>query len=625
MLEFAHANYLWLLLLLLAFYVGWLLARRYRKRRVTHAALWQRVAARVLPPAWKRLLRTILTLLVGTVMLTCVALHAAGLQRSPDEQPAPLILIIVQDNSVSMRAGHEAATRATLANARARELLAVLQKEDRAVLAHFKYGQPLIGAWLERGADPGKWPPSTDFAKQDLRALRAAVEAMPPPPGLPARPAPRKLLVWLGDGDPALPAMAGVQVIKESFGAPARNDAVIHARYTPPGRGESHGGIVEAALLSGREPRVAIGDASLVGTRVELPPMPEGGLVFIKVPETDALDDDDTIYFGVPPSGLRTIALCHPAADGEANPILQKLLELLLPGRKFTTHALPGAAEVGADLVVADRVLPPKFHAKALLLFGVARPGDATGDPVSAEPNLRAPVEPVDVGFEVPDLSLVHAREAVPLVITTLKPLVRNVDGQVLVAAQGESIPTLYCGFIPHQSTLLEDAAGRLLLLRFADMVSAPEQARVPPLAPAGKPLLIRAQRNVKDFFTITPTMRNPGSTSKSPWNWYSAYRGPQSRLVHGPDGSVEWPAPDEPGQWLLTHGFVGEDMITLVWSDPAEQMLPYAPSQGDAMAAIQPPARESNWRDWLPALLLWIALGLLVLEWCLWLAGVLE
>lgn len=624
MLEFAHANYLWLLLVLFAFYAGWLLARRYSKRRVTHAALWQRVAARVLPPAWKRLLRTVLTLLVGTVMLTCVTLYAAGLQRSPDEQPAPLILIIVQDNSVSMRAKHEAGTRATHANARARELLAALQKDDRAVLAHFKFGQPLIGAWLEHDADPGNWPPPTDFAKQDLRALRAAVESLPPPPEMPTRPAPRKLLVWLGDGEPGLPPMAGVQVVAESFGAPARNDAVIHARYIPPGRGESHGGIVEAALLSGREPQVTIGDASRVGTRVELPPVPEGGLVFINVPENDVLGDDDTIYVGVPPSGLRTIALCHPEADGEANPILQRLLELLLPGRAITTHSLPGAAEVRADLVVADRALPARFHAKALLLFGVARPGDAIGSPVSAEPNLRAPVAPADVGFEVPDLSLVHAREAVPLVTSTLKPLVRNVGGQVLVAAEREMIPTLYCGFIPHQSTLLEDPAGRLLLLRFVDMVSAPEQARVPPLAPAGKPLLIRAKRNVKDFFTIYPTMRNPGSKS-SPWHWYNTYTGPPSRLVHGPDGSVEWPAPDQPGQWLLTHGFVGEDLITLVWSNPAEQMLPYAPSQGDAMAAIQPPASESNWRDWLPALLLWVALGLLVLDWCLWLVGALE
>ena len=162
MLEFAQAHYLWLLLLLVAFYVGWLLARRYRKRRVTHAALWQRVAARVVPPAWKRLLRTILTLLVATTMLACVALYAAGLQRSPDEQPAPLVLVIMQDNTVSMRG----ADRRVQANKRARALLAALGEDDRALLAHFKFGRCWAMAANGRRPRPAARPPT----RPDLRA-----------------------------------------------------------------------------------------------------------------------------------------------------------------------------------------------------------------------------------------------------------------------------------------------------------------------------------------------------------------------------------------------------------------------------------------------------------------------
>ncbi|MBX3460379.1 MAG: hypothetical protein KF696_10530 [Planctomycetes bacterium] len=611
MLEFAQAHYLWLLLLLVAFYVGWLLARRYRKRRVTHAALWQRVAARVVPPAWKRLLRTILTLLVATTMLACVALYAAGLQRSPDEQPAPLVLVIMQDNTVSMRG----ADRRVQANKRARALLAALGEDDRALLAHFKFGQPLLGQWLQTGADPGP-PPPTDFARPDLRALRAALESLPPPPNMPARPAPRRMLVWLGDGDPALPPMQGVQVVAESFGAAARNDAVIRARYTPPARGESQGGIVEAELLSGKDPIIACNGKRLEGRRVELPPILDSDEVTITVREPDALTDDDAISFRVPRSGIRTVALCHPASDGEANPFLKTLIETLLPGREVTTVAVPAAAPIKADLLVADRALPQSFDARALLLFGVALPGDSIGPPVRAEPNLRAPVERTDVGFEVPDLSLVHAREAVPLTQTGLAPLVRHIEGAVLVAASREPRPTLYCGFVPHQSTLLEDPAGRLLLLRFTDMVQAPAVPRVAPLLPAGKPVTLRATRNVKDTLSVAPHDRHL---------WQDSYRGPAVHLVHGPDGSVDWQVPDQPGQWLLKHGDVGVDMPSLVWFDPVEQALPFAPAGGDAMAAILPPARQSNWRDLLPALLLWLALGLLVLEWCLWLAGVLE
>src|SRR5690606_2203477 len=131
-----------------------------RKRRVTYAAVWQRVARRMLPPAWKRILRAVLTLLIASAMLASVVLYAAGLQRATADQPAPLLLIIALDNSVSMRAQAGDATRRELAQARARAVLAGIGDADRALVAHFRDGSPTLGPWLSRGDDPGPPPPT---------------------------------------------------------------------------------------------------------------------------------------------------------------------------------------------------------------------------------------------------------------------------------------------------------------------------------------------------------------------------------------------------------------------------------------------------------------------------------
>ncbi len=631
MLEFAREQWLWLFLLLAVFYVAWLLARRYRRQRVTHAALWDRVAARVLPPAWKRLLRTVLTLLIATTMLASTVLFATGLQRPPDELPGPLLLVIVQDNSVSMRAKHGEITRRELAQVRARELLAAMGENDRAVLAHFKHGQPLLGDWRATGAEPGP-PPPTDFARPDLRALATAVDSLAPPPGMPDRPAPRKLVIWLGDERlelqpkpaPELSAfgnaldLGGTPLVYETFGGPADNDALIAARYTPPAPNDTHGGVVEAATLSGRDPVVRVGtQVELRGRRVELPPITGANGVRISTDGGDALPDDDEVSFLAPRARIGGVAVCYPATDGEANPFLLQALRSFLPGRELATHPVPGTDEVSADLLVADRVLPEKYQARAVMLLGVGGDAGDVGAPVRAEPNLRAPVDATDVGFEVPDLSLISAREARPLVRTSLSALTRHIDGGVLVGVQRTPQEILYSGFVPHESTLLQDRSGLLLILRWLEAVQKLEEPRIPPLVPAGEPVAVNASGNVKDFFTISPDTADAA--------WKGAYRGPGSRLVRGPDGIVNWTAPMQPGRWNLHVGWVDREPFTIIWSDPMEQTLPFTRVAAIPTAAFGPPDAPFDLRDWLPGLLLWLALGLLVIEWSLWLVGVLE
>ena len=96
----------------------------------------------------------------------------------------------------------------------------------------------------------------------------------------------------------------------------------------------------------------------------------------------------------------------------------------------------------------------------------------------------------------MPDLSLVHAREAVPLTQTGLAPLVRHIEEQCsrsITRAQAHAL----LRHVPPKHAL--EPAGRLLLLRFTDMMQAPAVPRVAPLLPAGKPVTARdAQRETR-------------------------------------------------------------------------------------------------------------------------------
>lgn len=622
MLEFAREHWLWTALLLALFYAAWFFARRYRKRRVTYGVIWQRVARRVLPPSWKRLLRQAFTLLIATAMLAAVVLFAAGLQRSPDDLPGPLLLVIVQDNSVSMRARHGDSTRRELANARARELLAGLRQHDRAVAASFKFGQPLLGPWLEKGAEVAL--PPTDFAEPDLPALAQAISALGPAPDVPARPAPRKIVVWLGDAPPALPedgglvsatgrhdARAGTPVFVETFGGPASNNAIVSARYTPPQPGDDHGGVVEAATLSGADPRVLAGEAELTGTRVELPVSTAGAQASIRTAGGDALPEDDSVPLATRAPAIRSVVVSYRAADTDPRDALLVLLRNRLPGREIQAVAVEDGRRVDADLLVALGALPAAYSARALLLFGVAGEAGVTGPPVNAEPNMRAPVSAPDVGLDLPDLALVRAREAVPLLETSLTPIARHMEGGVLVALQRQPLEILYCGFMPLRSTLLEDAEGLLLLVRWLEAVQQLPQPLVPPIVSAGESL----------------TLKLPGPAEVKPagdTGWPDAWFEPGWSLTPGPDGKLEWQAPDQPGGWMLSTEGQGVE-FHVVWSNPAEQRLPFVQAGPVAASVLHPADEPRGWRDLLPGLLLWIALGLLVLEWLLWLAGLLD
>jgi hypothetical protein len=405
--------------------------------------------------------------------------------------------------------------------------------------------------------------------------------------------------------------LRGIPVVAQTFGARATSNAIVSARYTPPPPGERHGGVVEAKTLAGTDARFDFDGGQEFGERVQLPEA-VGGRVTISAGAPDSLPEDDTASLTLDQSAITCVTLSYPAEDGEPNDRLLAVLNLLLPGREVAAVPVPGAGPVDCDLLVADRALPVDYKAKALLLFGVAGSYGRTGAPVRVLPNIRARPEGIDVGFEAPSLAFVEAEEAVPITDTDLTPLERHLDGHVLVAAGRGAADVLYCGFVPHKSTLFVGSEGPLLLLRWLDSVQRREPPAIPPLVAAGEQIQLRL----------------PGTCQVRPaeaGTWADTYSSPGANVTPSADGTAMWTAPHEPGAWEVVRDGRVIGRTQIIWTNPEEQWVPFMPHPAIDLSAFNPPKREPDWRDLLPGLLLWIALGLLVLEWALWLVGVLE
>lgn len=655
MLEFARERWLWLFLLVGVFYVAWWFARRYRTQRVTYGLIWQRVARRVLPPARKRMLRTVLTLLVSGVMLGAIVLKAAGLQRPAAEQPAPLLVFILLDNSPSMRAREGDQTRQQLAAQRAQQIVDAMGEHDRAMLAWKKDGRLLLGPWLKPGDKVGN-PQPVDLVEPPREIKQTDLNAIPAPPDLPAEPTPYRISIELSDytffsarnvftnlellETAKLPRRLqqagvwfrelGVAATREAIGPARITDRILSAAYIPPTPGDGtagaivlttrKGGTVTARELStGKTLDVAL-DATTGAQRVVLPIQPEPLRVRIALAAPDALPEDDAITVTLDPPRLASVALCYPAADGEPNPILMDALRGLLPGREVTPVAMPGSA-VQADLLVCDRVLPGDYDARFLLCFGVLPDADGVVDPpAEAEPNMQLRIEPpAEAGFEVPELTLLSAREALPLRDGhRLLPLAALLDGRALIGVRHGANELLYCGFVPHQSTLLQEPPGLLLLMRWLNAVQAGPRQKLP--------LFVNARQEA-EFELEQPGTLKLRLADDAPW--LPSYGPREYEVTSGPDGRGKLGPFVIPGEYVISQD--GREIGRLnaftdfSWTDPVwGDTPPPDPGRLDLDRLFAPQA-QPDWRDALPGLLLWIALGLMLLEWLLWLLGVTE
>lgn len=635
MLEFAREQWLWLFLLVGVFYVAWWFARRYRKRRVTYGRIWERVARRVLPPGWKRVLRTALTLFISGVLLSSVVLFAAGLQRPEADQPAPLLVFIVLDNSPQMRIRDGDTTREVLAGRRAQQIVDALGDNDRALLAWRKNGRLLTGRWLKRGDDVGK-PPPIDWVEPEADDL----SAIPPPPDLPPDPAPIRMAVQLAapdrdappaladqDVDPQLAVAAdrwsrafAVPTFFETVGSPTENDGFESAQYIAPEAGDGSGGRIKFETRKPGTEVLAVdltsGEAlAVTGGQVLLPLQAEPLDVRISISQPDALPEDDVLRMLLKPRGLATVTLCYPASDGEPNPFLVEAIQSFLPGREVLTRATQPGDRVAGDLLVCDRVLPDTGKARFLMCFGVLPEGyGETAVPVNARPNLQLRIEPPnELAFKVPELTLLHGTDAVPLKEGHgLTPLAKLLTGETLVGVRRGQPELLYVGFLPHKSTLLQDRAGLLLLLRWLEAIQGGEKIVFPPFVPADSETEI--QLDQPGELRIELAADNP---------WLPSF-GPKAYIVAtAADGRGKIGPFEIPGEYVVLRGETELARFTALKKLPA-----HTGAAGDDqldLEALFGRQQRPDWRDYLPGVLLWIALGALVLEWLLWLTGITE
>ncbi|MCA8937073.1 MAG: BatA domain-containing protein [Planctomycetes bacterium] len=642
MLEFAREQWLWLFALVGVFYVAWWFARRYRKQRVTYGRIWQRVAKRVLPPGWKRVLRTALTLLISGVLLSSVVLYAAGLQRPKDEQPAPLLVFIVLDNAPAMRVRSEGRTRAQLANERAQQIVDALGKNDRALLAWRKNGQLLTGHWLKTGDDVGD-PPPTDWIEVTDDNWAVDLSGIPAPPDIPLEPPAQRLALqiagsggraggmpeFLISGDSPPPRFAnietqwfsafGVPTCFETVGEPGSNNGFTNAEFIRPEPGDGTSGRIK---FSTRD----LGDVTAVDTvsgrtlavtsgEVILPVQGEPMEVRLSVGEGDSLPEDNTLRMQLNPHGLAKVVLCHPP-DGEGpNTILRDTLAYLLPGRDIETRAVQPGDDIKADLLVCDRVVPDQWSARYLLCFGTIPPSlGQTGDPFDVSPGLQLSVDtPKDLGFEVPQLTLLHGTDAVPLGNdATLAPLAKGIGGETLVAIKRGQPEVLYVGFLPHRSTLLQDSAGLLLLLRWLNAIQSNERIVFPPFIARGSEA--EFQLDQQSELSIRLSDDNP---------WLPSFGPKAFRLTTGADGRGKLGPFTIPGEYVIERSGQEIARFTVVWASDAD--LRWPASFRIDLDLLFAESIQPDWRDYLPGALLWVALALLVLEWLLWLVGVTE
>lgn len=640
MLEFAREQYLWLFALVALFFVAFYFARRFKSARVTYGFIWERAARRVRAPAWKRMLRLLLTLLISAAMLSSAVLYAAGLGPAREELPAPLLLFIVEDNSASMRArvaAGESATRNALARQAAQRWIGALGENDRAILIHFVRGQPIGTRWLKAADRLEAAPPPTDLAAQDMDALAKLLAALGAPPDVPKAPRPQPLLVWLGDQppnfDPTAPppriarlaaagrlgAFAGIPALAETFGANVENEAVVEAVFKPAPAASDFLGTLEGRLRSGGAAYVEIasyaegGAAALFkeGTPYKVPLTGKRRLKLAGKERgnggRDVFEWDDRIECPLDSRALSHVVIVRPRGEAP-NPVLREGLELLLPGRQF--GEVEAGDSVSADVVVLDRA-SVEAECKLLLCFGALPP---TLGKLQAAREAKAGLfdaleRPQWLGFEVPNLQLLAGREAYPLEPGhRLTPLATHIEAGVLVAAMGGSRDVLYVGFSPTQSNFLFTPEGPTLLQRWFGAAQGRERQAAPPFCRMDQGMEFKAASDAPLRVKLAR-------------GWGGVYGAAEYEVIPSPDGRAVLGPFEQPGQYEVSQHGAPTGLISVYWVDEGEQALPWVALEPIDVSRLSP-ARAQTWLDWFPEILLWVALFGLLLEWLLWLGG---
>lgn len=435
-IEFARPEWLWSLIVVPLFFVAWWFARRFRKQRVTYGDIWRKVTGSEQPRNWRKRLRTILTWIASTCFLVGLGLFAGGITQPETRQPSALVVVI--DNSVSMLAQDEnRRTRLALAQDRIAQESAKLTDEDVVAFVWFADGRALASRWLSPDSEPPDISITT--TPPDWASAQTLLEKLTPPRREPSFE--RKTWV-LTDDVAACPLRSAVV---ESVGVPVTNNYLSELRV------DNDGALVAKSSLG--SPIVSIDGKRLDPASIR--PRELTGRLRVSIPLEDAIDRDNNAILECRHSALSRVLVLHQN-DSEPNLLLLETLRSMLPDATVVASSKPAPC----DLLVQDAVSASNAEARYRLRFAVGGPQNTANAGLIQREDIRAP-------FMVPDFSLLEG-SAVTLNANDDTVLLRHLKrGPLIVLRQN----TLDIGFDVAESSVLQDASGLLLLMRWLDHI----------------------------------------------------------------------------------------------------------------------------------------------------------
>lgn len=368
-----------------------------RRREVSSLPLWHAALARRRP--WRKWQNGV-SLAVQLAALVCLVFALADPYWTGSWRGAATLVVIV-DNSASMRATDVAPNRLARSLDDARQLVARLGPYDRAAV-------------LAAGGTVRVLAPLT----ADPPLLRAALQAIPPTDGpnrlaealatagrlLNGQRNPRIVVLsdgavaTVGDAGDALPALPGIDVrwvlqhgAPENAGLtrvtvrPTDTDAAAHEVFFEVTNGGAQPARRQVELLREQQPLITESvDVSANGVvrRVVTVNLSAGGLLTVRLAGSDALAADDVVHVSVPPRSKTNVLLA-----GEPHVELEAALRALPLVDLQTARDVPSTVPAGSLLVLHGRV-PAEFPPVPAFVFGPTNACDLW--------TVGAPVLPVE-------------------------------------------------------------------------------------------------------------------------------------------------------------------------------------------------------------------------------------
>jgi Mg-chelatase subunit ChlD len=591
----------------------YLLKLRRRRLPVPFARLWARVLKESATTALHRRLRRLLSLLVQLLVLGLILFSLTDPRLGASRKGRSVVFLI--DTSASMQARTGGRSRLDEAKAEARRLIRALQADDAAMVVALDGRPAPVGSFTadetELLHDVGALSP-TDTAGDLARALDLAADA------LSGRENPLAILISDGGGEVPRDRPPGIELQYLPVGAPADNFAVTAfsvRRYRA--NQTAYEVLVEVESQATREKAMRLdlyqGGEVVQSERLTLKPgervqrsyadlagegdLLEAQLASLDAGPLDAFPLDDHAYAVLPERHQEKVLLVSGA-----NLFLEGalLLDQNLTVEKIAPAAYDAAATAKYDAVVFDRFTPddpPRTHALYLDPRGPSSPFPTRGEIAAPYVTDVRRDHPLMRWVALKDLNIARASRF------QLQPgdvaVASSLRDPIIVARQRGSLKWAALGFPLERSDLPMRVAFPVLLINALEWFAGGDAGVVDSLI-AGRPLRLRPPHGADAVDTVqVRRLEEPRGAGLAP--------------VH--DGRVSYYAEKVGFYELVAGDAVARFAVNLDRSE--SRLLPQPTLQiGGELPRPSAAAQRVGVRRAIWPLLIWLAFGLVVVEW---------